>query len=132
MNILPLLLAQTEPLAPATPWQWSNLAVRERVMIFGALGLVTLGLVFWAVFIRKKRHRHHSHHHHHHHHHRHYDSARVQEAPEEPQTENASSQPERRHHRWRRRRHHRPRNPTLAETGGLPPIRQESPPDAEP
>jgi len=28
----------------------------------------------------------------------------------------------------RRRREHRPRNPTLAETGGLPPPRQEPPP----
>ncbi|MCX8107768.1 MAG: hypothetical protein N3G20_03080, partial [Verrucomicrobiae bacterium] len=30
----------------------------------------------------------------------------------------------RRHRRRRRRREHRPRNPTLAETGGLPPPRQ--------
>jgi hypothetical protein len=27
----------------------------------------------------------------------------------------------------RRRRDHRPRNPTLAETGGLPPIRPDGP-----
>jgi hypothetical protein len=32
--------------------------------------------------------------------------------------------PDRRKHR-RRRRAHRPRNPTLAETGGLPPIKTE-------
>jgi hypothetical protein len=32
--------------------------------------------------------------------------------------------------KWRRRRRdHRPRNPTLAETGGLPPIRQPRPPE---
>jgi len=30
--------------------------------------------------------------------------------------------------RHRRRREHRPRNPTLAETGGLPPIRSDVPP----
>ena len=30
----------------------------------------------------------------------------------------------------RRRREHRPRNPTLAETGGLPPIRPEDPPSS--
>ncbi len=29
-----------------------------------------------------------------------------------------------------RRREHRPRNPTLAETGGLPPRREENPPTA--
>jgi hypothetical protein len=34
----------------------------------------------------------------------------------------------RRRRRRRRRREHRPRNPTLAETGGLPPIRTEAPP----
>jgi FtsZ-interacting cell division protein ZipA len=35
-----------------------------------------------------------------------------------------------RHHR--RRREHRPRNPTLAETGGLPPIRTDAPPPPNP
>ena len=33
-----------------------------------------------------------------------------------------------RHRRRKRRRGHRPRNPTLAETGGLPPIRPEDVP----
>ena len=32
----------------------------------------------------------------------------------------------------RRRREHRPRNPTLAETGGLPPIRADKPPGDSP
>ena len=31
-----------------------------------------------------------------------------------------------------RRRHHRPRNPTLAETGGLPPVRPDGPPPPTP
>jgi hypothetical protein len=38
-------------------------------------------------------------------------------------------------HRYRRRvrrREHRLRNPTLAETGGLPPIRQTEPPPPPP
>ncbi len=35
-----------------------------------------------------------------------------------------SSEHKHRHHRRRHRREHRPRNPTLAETGGLPPPRQ--------
>ena len=38
--------------------------------------------------------------------------------------------PETRHRR--RRREHRSRNPTLAETGGLPPIRGEKPPGDSP
>ena len=32
----------------------------------------------------------------------------------------------------RRRRHHCPRNPTLAETGGLPPPRRAGPPESPP
>lgn len=32
------------------------------------------------------------------------------------------------HRHRRRRQEHRPRNPTLAETGGLPPLRPEDPP----
>jgi predicted MFS family arabinose efflux permease len=36
----------------------------------------------------------------------------------------------RRHHHRRHRRQHRPLNPTLAQTGGLPPTRKpENPPD---
>lgn len=37
------------------------------------------------------------------------------------------------HHRGKRRkrlRAHRPRNPTLAETGGLPPLRDDGPPSS--
>jgi hypothetical protein len=34
--------------------------------------------------------------------------------------------------RRRRRREHRPRNPTLAETGGLPPVRNQPPRDGSP
>lgn len=39
------------------------------------------------------------------------------------------------HHRGKRRkrlRAHRPRNPTLAETGGLPPLRDDGPPPSQP
>lgn len=39
------------------------------------------------------------------------------------------------HHRGKRRkrlRAHRPRNPTLAQTGGLPPLREDGPPPAQP
>jgi hypothetical protein len=39
---------------------------------------------------------------------------------------------DRRKRRHRRRREHRPRNPTLAETGGLPPVRTGRPPDPYP
>jgi len=93
-------------------------------IVLGVILLVTLGLMFWAlVFSTKARHRRHRHrHHHHHHHHR--------ENYREKFRKNAADikeliQPHRHHHRHK----HRPTNPTLAETGGLPPIReQEKPP----
>jgi hypothetical protein len=87
----------------------------QMVIIFGSIGVIAV-LAFLFVFIfrnrllrRRKRHRHH-------HHHR-----SVPGASEE-------AQPKRR--RWRRpRREHRPLNPTLAQTHGLPPVRNpEQPP----
>lgn len=72
------------------------------------LGVLFLALV-WAVFIRRPR------------------TGRqrgtiLEDSGDEP----ASGGGKRR--RRRRRRDHRPRNPTLAETGGLPPVRTGEPP----
>jgi hypothetical protein len=89
-------------------------SVTQMTIIFAAVGVVIV-LSFLFVFIfrkrllrkRKRRHHHHS-------------SAPA--AAEE-------AQPKRR--RWRRpRREHRPLNPTLAQTHGLPPVRDpdQSPP----
>ncbi len=52
----------------------------------------------------------------------------------DPDEDNPSEDPkeDKRERKRRRRREHRPRNPTLAETGGLPPIRTERPPDGPP
>jgi len=83
--------------------------LRGRVTLFGALGVVILAAVVWAVFFRSRHRRSYRHHHHH-------DSEHAAEA------ESAAAGTHRRR-RWRRRREHRPRNPTLAETGGLPPLR---------
>jgi FtsZ-interacting cell division protein ZipA len=123
MNTISVLLADVEPgdvLPPIRP------AIHEWLIIFGAIGLVTILLLLWAAFVRKKRRRRHSHHH------QHYHTPAPAEIPMTPQSENAAAPPE----KLRRRRHshhrHRPRNPTLAETGGLPPIRPESPPEAKP
>lgn len=106
---------------PMTP------AMKERLIILGALLFVTGIILMWVLVIRKQRRR------------------------------NSSSSDRRRHRRRKssgptaaeglkeikqlvrerqrhRRREHRPRNPTLAETGGLPPPRsdQESGPPAAP
>ena len=126
MNTLPVFLAQADSQDPLAWWRMSNPAFRERLMIFAAIGLVTLLVLVWAAFIRSKRRRRHSHHHRHHH------AQRPDEAPMASQSDNVSPQPEK-HRRRRHSRHpHRPRNPTLAETGGLPPIRSENPPESQP
>lgn len=93
-----------------------------------AVGLVLLGvLTLWV-----KARRSHRHHRHHRHQHRPAES-RPAEAPvvaskEAVAAAEADPDPDpdaHRHRRRKRRRDHRPRNPTLAETGGLPPPRPE-------
>ncbi|MCL4788629.1 MAG: hypothetical protein KJ070_17850 [Verrucomicrobia bacterium] len=102
-----LILAMEEPLpmpGPMTP------AMRETLIVIGAMLLVAIGLLVWAGAIRKRH--------------------RRRSAPHRPHYERGSGGDHESHHssgrrRRRRRREHRPRNPTLAETGGLPPIRTE-------
>ena len=111
-------LGQAHPLFTSPGgWTWKSF------ILPGTLVLLTLVLVCWAAFLRKRP-RQHSHHHHHHHH-------RSSGKSESPGADAGQSQDgERRRRRRRRRREHRPRNPTLAETGGLPPMRTDKP--AEP
>jgi len=107
-------------------WHWMGLTLKELLIVLGAVGVVTALVLIWAVYFRKKPHRH-SHHHHHHH------SDEAQEPAEASMNSGSGVSGERRYHRKRRRRReHRPRNPTLAETGGLPPMRVERPPDPLP
>jgi hypothetical protein len=80
-------------------------------VLFAACAIVTFVLLFWAVFIRKKPD----------------ESSRRYSYPSKDSKSRESSdravaRPGR---RGRRRRKRRSRNPTLAETGGLPPIRSE-------
>ncbi len=94
----------------------------DLLLLVGALVLVILVFLVWAVFLRKGKEADFSDwkvQQQHHHQHDHSDS---------------SSGGEGSHHyrrRRRRRREHRPRNPTLAETGGLPPARSQ-PSSSEP
>ena len=96
------------------------------LLVFGAIGLVTLLALIWAIFLRKRRRRRHSHHHAHRH------ESPPTETPAAPNDEDATAPPQKRR-KWRRshRKHHQ-RNPTLAETGGLPPVRPDSPPETQP
>jgi len=98
-------------------------AMKERLIVFGAVLVVILIILGWAVFFRRKsryatrradrRYRRHSFA---------KNAAKGVSEIKKLVTERQS----------RRRRHHRPRNPTLAETGGLPPVRATPPPHTPP
>ena len=117
MSILPIFAAPTLTDLPEYS-RGSRLVVSDMTLVLGAIVLIILGLVFWVVFIRGPR--------------------KHPDEQHEPQLE-ANSKPAvtitedgRERHRKKkrmRRRDHRHRNPTLDQTGGLPPPRdpQESP-----
>ena len=87
---------------------------REKLILFAALLLVSLLVIIWAVAFRKRQRTHRSRHHH--------PRELAPKVPLEPATNSFFA----RRRQRRRRREHRPRNPTLAETGGLPPLRQDN------
>jgi hypothetical protein len=129
--IRPFLAQQSIPIeVVSTPWNKIDAATKDILIILGSVAFVTLLAIMWAVASRKRRRRHSRHHSHHHSH-----SEQRASAPEEPQEEPSPDEPgleRRRRRRRHRRREHRPRNPTLAETGGLPPVRTGRPPDPYP
>lgn len=94
----------------ALPW-W-HLSDLMLILIASVL-LMTL-LICWAVFIRKPG----------------TDGTRARiykSRPTETETEDGMIRKRKRHKK--KRRDHRTRNPTLSETGGLPPPRPEGPPN---
>ncbi len=119
MNAVPLLLASA-PDVVLSFLRSLGQSTGEMTLIIGAAIAVVFPVVIWAAFIRRPprdRERPYGQHHSSEHHR---DAAPEQAGP---------SSERRRRRRWRRRRReHRPRNPTLAETGGLPPVRSEQPP----
>jgi cell division septation protein DedD len=77
----------------------------EYVLLIGAILLVASVVVFWAATIRKPKGE------------RRYKYHRIPRGPTPPAPETAK----------RKRRSEPPRNPTLAETRGLPPMRESQP-----
>ncbi len=126
MSTMPFFLADAETEEVLAAWRITDPATLEYIIIFGTIGLVTLLAVLWAIFLRRKRRRRRSHHHGHHH------ASGAAGVPEAPQDESLPAPEEKRRRPRRSRRRHRRRNPTLAETGGLPPIRPEGAPESEP
>jgi ABC-type nickel/cobalt efflux system permease component RcnA len=141
MNAFAVLLAAAaagvDPLAPDSGF--FNFSSTEGKVILGAIIVVLLVFGGWIIYAlavpKKKRHHHHRRHHHHDDEQEEGETVERAESSEalgdETSPENVDSEGHH-EHRHRRRRHrkreHRPRNPTLAETGGLPPIRTEAPP----
>ncbi len=101
---------------PVTP------VVRERLMLLGVI-LFVLAVAFVGLMVRRQLKHRRSHRHRHRHHRGTFQRAAAgvaelrQMIPDKPR---------------RRRREHRPRNPTLAETGGLPPLRRAAPSEPPP
>ena len=95
------LLKKSLEAGPKTP-------VREALIVVGVLIILALVLFLWAKFVRKSHRRH------------------VSGMLYKKESRTGSGFGPRR--RRRRHRGHRPRNPTLAETGGLPPPRPEDQP----
>jgi FtsZ-interacting cell division protein ZipA len=100
------------------PGQMSS-AMKEWLIVLGAVMVVTLIALGWAILFRRKRRR--AARRADRHHRRHSFAKGVSEIKKLVTD-----------HQTRRRRHHRPRNPTLAETGGLPPVREDTSPPRTP
>ena len=98
---------------------WSRVPglTQDMLVVLGVGGLLLIMLLIWALFLRKKP-RSHSHS-------RHRSAIHIEESSE---SDSDHARHHHRHRRKRRRREHRTRNPTLAETGGLPPPRSEPQP----
>ena len=90
----------------------------QGLLVLGVIALLTIFLMIGAYLLYRRQRRQSSHRHS-----RQHVTSEVSDSDEE--------QGHRRRRR-RRRRPHRPRNPTLSETGGLPPLRRDGGPDIEP
>ncbi len=130
------MLGQITVPTTTSDW-WSFFAgdtARQLMSLLGIIGIVGLFVVLWVVFIRRPSRRER----------RKYpkypkypegaqEEAVADEDKADAEHHDGDDSPEgrgqRRHHGRRRRMEtHRPRNPTLAETGGLPPLREDGQP----
>ncbi|HSU53565.1 MAG TPA: hypothetical protein VLT36_05870 [Candidatus Dormibacteraeota bacterium] len=119
MRAGPFIIAQLEPVDVESAWRRLGPARAGFVTLVGAISIVVLVVIIWALFIRKpsedrpRRYK--------------YPrpdkaSANGQSKSSENSGDSSGEQPRRKR---RRRRGHRHLNPTLAEAGGLPPVRND-------
>jgi hypothetical protein len=99
-------------------WKQIGPSRNEYGLLFIAIGVIAALALAWAIFIRKRENDRPSR----------YSYPRLTGSGK---TGSASEEGSKGQRRRKRRRRHR-RNPTLAETGGLPPLRNEGMPDDPP
>jgi hypothetical protein len=109
-----LILADATPSANEEWWKQIAPSRNEFGLLFIAVGIIAAAALIWAVFIRKREGDRPSR----------YSYPRL--SGENGVSNDSGSG------RKRRRKRKRRRNPTLAETGGLPPLRNEGMPDDPP
>ena len=115
------LFALADPFEPALPEAQPGvvfgLSLRDMLLILGAAAVLALILFLWVYLTRKGR--------------RGHSAARPSNAIY--RAEKGAGDPASRRVKVRRKRRghpdNYPRNPTLGETGGLPPVRSEDPPE---
>jgi len=113
MKLVFTILAEAQPIELLNrPLNGMSSSMREVVILLAAVAAPILLFLVWAVFIRKRR--------------KPLSGWRAHSRSHSESSEGQSSEgPANGHRRRRRRREHRPRNPTLAEKGGLPPARSD-------
>jgi hypothetical protein len=114
MNRFSFLFAQIDIKDTLVPnLQKTSAGHNSLTLLFGALGSVTFLILLWAIFIRKRPD----------------EGSRRYTYPSRDSKsrtrDNLNQSNGQSDGRRRRRRKRRSRNPTLAETGGLPPVRTE-------
>ena len=116
------MLAQVDPKEVGSYWHNSNISRAGLGAVISAVSVLTVLILIWAIFIRKpsddrpRRYR--------------YPAPPAKEGEGKNEQNGGSGRRSRR--KKRRRRDHRARKPTLAETGGLPPLREDVPSDDPP
>jgi flagellar biosynthesis/type III secretory pathway M-ring protein FliF/YscJ len=106
-------LAEVDPHDLVPVWAKTKVSHNEYIMVVGAIVAVTVAVLFWARFVRKRKRR-----------------TKYKYPHAEGKAGGKVSkrgQDKAGQSKLRRRSRRERRNPTLAETGGLPPVRNEWP-----
>jgi len=109
-----IFFAQIDPnVLDSKPSKGFSLNLKDSMLIFGLALILALLLFLWAYLSRRRR--------------RSHGLSRSSMSPDHPDREVVDSSSGKMRYRKKRRRHpdHLPRNPSLGETGGLPPPRPE-------